>query len=208
MKRSGISFVGPMGVMTVALGGMLGACGHPAPATNTGTGTGSPPTAEAGLAAFETVRSVLQHPRCQNCHPRGDVPLQGDDSHPHLQNVQRGPDGRGMVGARCTTCHGPVNPPDSFGGHTPPGISTGWRMPTPQERLAFVGVALGALCEQIKDPAHNGGKDMAALRAHLDDPLVVWAWSPGFGRAPVPIARQAFLDAWTTWASAGAPCPK
>jgi hypothetical protein len=49
---------------------------------------------------------------------------------------------------------------------------------------------------------------MAALRAHLDDPLVAWGWSPGFGRAPIPISRQAFLDAWTAWASAGAPCPK
>ena len=151
---------------------------------------------------------MLQHPRCQNCHPRGDVPLQGDDGHPHNQNVLRGPDGHGMVGERCTTCHGPINPPDSYGNHTPPGVGTGWRMPPPEQRLVFVGVPPGALCEQIKDPARNGGKDMAALRTHLDDPLVVWAWTPGAGRTPPPIGRQAFLDAWTAWASAGAPCPK
>jgi hypothetical protein len=151
---------------------------------------------------------VLQHARCQNCHPRGDQPLQGDDGHLHQQNVLRGPDGHGMVGELCTTCHGPMNPPDSYGAHSPPGAPTGWRMPKPEQRLVFVGVAPGALCEQIKDPARNGGKDMAALRAHLDDPLVTWGWSPGFGRAPIPVARQAFLDAWTTWAGAGAPCPK
>ena len=75
----------------------LSACGHPAPVTSSGTGTASPPSRDQGLVAFETVRSVLQHPRCQNCHPRGDAPLQGDDSHPHIQNVQRGPDGKGMV---------------------------------------------------------------------------------------------------------------
>jgi hypothetical protein len=184
--------------------GTLGACGHPAPPANSGGGAAS----GDGLAAFETVRSVLQHPRCQNCHPRGDTPLQGDDSHPHLQNVQRGPDGRGMVGERCITCHGPGNPPDTYGGNIPPGIASGWRMPKPDERLVFVGVAPGALCEQIKDPAHNGGKDMAALRAHLDDPLVQWGWNPGFGRAPVPVPRETFLAAWTTWANAGAPCPK
>jgi hypothetical protein len=184
------------------LAGLLaGACGS---RTTTSTTSGAP---SDGLAAFETVRSVLQHPRCANCHPSGDTPLQGDDMRPHLQNVQRGPDGRGMVGARCTTCHGPANPPDSYGGRIPPGIASGWRMPKPDERLVFVGVSPGALCQQIKDPAHNGGKDMAALRAHLDDPLVVWGWSPGFGRAPVPVPRQAFLDAWTTWAAAGAPCP-
>jgi hypothetical protein len=181
------------------------ACGGRTPSTS-GSGTG--PAAEAGLTAFETVRSVLQHPRCQNCHPRGDTPLQGDDGHLHNQNVLRGPDGHGMVGERCTTCHGPLNPPDSYGDHSPPGVSTGWRMPKPEQRLVFVGVAPGALCEQIKDPARNGGKDMAALRTHLDDPLVTWAWNPGLGRTPPPVTRQAFLDAWTTWASAGAPCPK
>jgi hypothetical protein len=188
-----------------ALAVALAACGAKSPSTTSGAGTGSP---EAGLVAFETVRSVLQHARCQNCHPRGDVPLQGDDGRPHNQNVLRGPDGHGMVGERCTTCHGPANPPDSYGEHTPPGVATGWRMPKPEERLTFVGVAPRALCEQVKDPARNGGKDMAALRAHLDDPLVVWAWSPGFGRTPPPVGRQAFLDAWTTWANAGAPCPK
>jgi len=201
MKRSSLCSV-------VMLAGVLVACGHPAPATSSGTGTASPPSATAGLAAFETVRSVLQHPRCQNCHPRGDTPLQGDDSHPHAQNVLRGPDGHGMVGERCTTCHGPNNPPDSYGAHTPPGASTGWRMPKPEERLVFVGVAPGALCEQIKDPARNGGKDMAALRIHLDDPLVTWGWTPGVGRAPIPVSREAFLSAWMTWANAGSPCPK
>ena len=197
MKRSFIYFVAVI----------LSACGHPAPATTSGTGTGSP-SREAGLAAFETVRSVLQHPRCQNCHPRDDVPLQGDDSHPHPQNVQRGPDGHGMVGERCTTCHGPSNLPSTYGLNMPPGASTGWRMPKPEERLVFVGMAAGALCEQVKDPARNGGKDAAALREHLEDPLVTWGWSPGFGRKPIPVSRQTFLDAWMTWTNAGTPCPK
>ncbi len=161
----------------------------------------------SGLAAFETVRGVLQHPRCQNCHPAGDVPLQGDEGRLHNQNILRGPEGRGMVGAECTTCHGPANPPPSYGAHTPPGVSKGWHMPPPETRLVFVGMAPGALCEQIKDPARNGGKDMAALRIHLDDPLVVWGWAPGFGRAPVPTPRSQFLEAWELWAAAGAPCP-
>lgn len=204
MMRSGIRFA--LLVSVPAVSALWAACGAQS-STTAGSTSGSSP-AQAGLAAFETVRSVLQHPRCQNCHPRGDAPLQGDDGHPHTQNVQRGPDGHGMVGERCTTCHGPMNPPDSYGIHQPPGIATGWRMPKPEERLVFVGVAPGALCEQIKDPKRNGGKDMAALRTHLDDPLVTWAWTPGLGRTPPPVTRQAFLDAWTTWANAGAPCPK
>src|SRR5204862_131747 len=80
----------------------LSACGAKPAASTSGTG-GPASGGPAGLVAFETVRGVLQHTRCQNCHPRGDTPLQGDDGRPHLQNVQRGPDGHGMVGERCTT---------------------------------------------------------------------------------------------------------
>ena len=159
------------------------------------------------LAAFYTVRLVLQHPRCQNCHPAGDVPLQGDDSHAHTQNVQRGTDGRGNVGEQCTTCHGLANPPTVYGAHVPPGSEEGWRMPSEEVKLVFVGMSPHALCEQLKDFSRNGGKDMAALRAHLNTPLVRWGWSPGFGRKPVSVPRAQFLAAWEAWARAGAPCP-
>ena len=165
------------------------------------------PDPAAGVAAFATVRAVLQHPRCQNCHPAGDAPLQGDDSHVHAQNVHRGQDGRGDVGEECATCHGPANPPSNYGLHVPPGASEGWHMPKAEEKLVFVGLAPRALCEQVKDPARNGGKDMAALRKHLDSSLVTWGWSPGFGRAPVPTPYATFVSAWETWAAAGAPCP-
>ena len=160
-----------------------------------------------GVAAFDTVQAVLQHPRCQNCHPGGDAPLQGDEGRVHAMNVQRGPTGHGMPGAECTTCHGPANPPSNYGAHVPPGVSQGWHMPKPDQQLVFVGVSARALCEQVKDPARNGGKDMAALRAHLNDPLVTWGWSPGFGREPVSVPYATFIQAWETWAAAGAPCP-
>ena len=113
-----------------------------------------------------------------------------------------------MVGEQCTTCHGPANPPSSYGAHIPPGAATGWHMPPPEKRLVFVGVAPRALCEQIKDPARNGGKDLAALRAHLDDPLVTWGWDPGIGRAPIPLPREQFEQAFATWSAAGGPCPE
>jgi hypothetical protein len=163
--------------------------------------------AQAGLVAFETMRGVFQHPRCQNCHPAGDAPLVGDAGHIHEQNVLRGPDGAGVAGLACTTCHGAANPPASYGGHIPPGTTKPWRMPSPAKPMVFVGMAPGALCEQLKDPARNGGRDLAALRTHLDDPLVTWAWDPGTGRAAVPTPRADFIRAFETWASAGAPCP-
>ncbi|MFT3772911.1 MAG: hypothetical protein QM820_46590 [Minicystis sp.] len=180
----------------------LAACSDPLPSA-----TQPSQATTDGLAAFEVVRQVLQHPRCQNCHPAGDAPLQGEDSHVHAQNVHRGKEGRGEVGEECTTCHGPANPPSAYGAHVPPGAAKPWHMPPEDMKLVFAGVTPGALCEQIKDPARNGGKDMAALRAHLDDPLVTWGWSPGFQRAPVSVPRDRFLTAWEAWARAGAPCP-
>src|SRR6266498_3847082 len=83
-------------------------------------------TKDEGLAAFETVRAVLQHPRCQNCHIPGDAPLQFDAGLVHGQNVLRGPDGTGASGLACSTCHSTVNPPSSYGAHMPPGAPN-WR---------------------------------------------------------------------------------
>ena len=47
------------------------------------------PDAAASGQAFLQVYKVFTSPRCQNCHPAGDAPLQGDDSHVHMQNVKR-----------------------------------------------------------------------------------------------------------------------
>jgi hypothetical protein len=188
----------------VAFAAALFACSHAQPPAS-----GGAPTREqaAAVASFETVRTVLQSPRCVNCHPVGDSPLQGDDSHVHLQYVRRGPEGRGAVGLPCSTCHGRANPPDSYGPLMPPGVSSGWRLPPPEHKMVFAGLSSAALCEQIKDPQRNGGKDMAALFHHIAaDPLTLWGWSPGYGRKPVPIAHDEFVRAFKTWMDAGAPC--
>lgn len=42
------------------------------------------------VKAFMQVYKVLKSPRCMNCHPAGDVPLQGDDSHLHAMSPKRG----------------------------------------------------------------------------------------------------------------------
>src|SRR4249919_2013113 len=56
---------------------------------------------KASQEAFLDVYKVLMSPRCMNCHPAGDIPLQGDDSHQHTMNVQRGVDGKGMYALKC-----------------------------------------------------------------------------------------------------------
>src|SRR5260370_4400502 len=90
------------------------------------TARAAKPDTNDSRAAFLQVYRVLTSPRCQNCHPAGDSPLQGDDSHVHLQNVTRGKDGRGVYGMRCDTCHQATNLP---GAHLPPG-SPKWALPS------------------------------------------------------------------------------
>src|SRR6516165_12319539 len=66
-------------------------------------------TRETGLAAWQQVYSVLTYPRCINCHTATNYPQQGDDRHPHLFNVVRGPQGKGVPGLNCVTCHQSAN---------------------------------------------------------------------------------------------------
>lgn len=162
------------------------------------------PRADA-LDAWQTVYAVLQHPRCLNCHPAGDRPLQGDASTPHGQNVRRGPDGGGLFAMRCTTCHREENNPDA---HQPPGAPN-WHLPHPDMPLVFEGLSSGALCRQLSDPARNGHKSPAQLLAHVaDDELVGWGWHPGPGRVPVPIAREELVAAFRAWIAGGCQCPE
>ena len=166
----------------------------------------APASQEEGLAAFETVRAVLQHPRCQNCHIPGDAPLQFDDGRVHGQNVLRGPDGNGAPGLACATCHGTANPPASYGAHTPPG-APGWHLPPPERKMVFIGLSSGDLCRGLKDERANGGKNLDALLEHVDkDKLVLWGWSPGLGRDPVSISHDTLVAKFRQWVAAGAPC--
>ena len=161
-----------------------------------------------GVAAFEAVRAVLQHPRCQNCHIPGDAPLQFDAGLPHALGVVRGPEGRGAPGLPCATCHGAANPPASYGAQMPPGAPN-WHLPPPERKMVFIGLPSGELCRRLKDQKENGGKDLAALLHHMrDDALVLWGWSPGVGRAPVSVPHEELVAKLEQWIAAGAPCPQ
>ena len=165
--------------------------------------------AEAGRAsqAFEVVRSVLQNPRCQNCHIPGDAPRQHDASLRHDINVQRGPAGLGATAMECPVCHGTQNLPESYGLHVPPGAPA-WRLPPPEMKMVFIDLSPGQLCAVIKNPRTTGGKDLPAMLVHIrDDKLVGWGWNPGLGRQPVPVPRERFVAAFQEWMSLGAPCP-
>ena len=156
-------------------------------------------------AAFLQVYRVLTSPRCQNCHPPGDAPLQGDDGHEHLQNVKRGKDGHGVYGMHCDACHQAKN---LAGEHMPPG-NPKWALPLPEQKMVFVGRSPGELCRQLKDTKQNGGRTLAMLLDHVaNDDLVGWAWNPGDGRTPPPLSRVETAAQMKVWVEGGAACPE
>jgi hypothetical protein len=156
---------------------------------------------QRAVALFTEAGKVIQHPRCVNCHPAGDRPMQGEDSHPHQPLVVRGDDGLGAIGMRCTTCHGPAN----FDHGRVPGHPT-WHI-APIE-MAWGGKSLREICEQIKDPKRNGGKSMEQLVEHMaEDTLVGWGWAPGVGREPAPGTQKEFGELIRAWVESGASCP-
>ena len=159
----------------------------------------------AARAAFLAAYTVFMHPRCMNCHPAGDVPLQGDDSHLHTQNVQRGSIGMGKYALKCTNCHQLENVP---GENMPPGAPL-WHMPPAQMKMVFQGKSAGELCRQLKDPKLNGGHSVAGAIEHLEkDPLVLWGWSPGDGRNTPPLSHAEFVRRMQEWVQNGAACPE
>jgi mono/diheme cytochrome c family protein len=163
------------------------------------------PDENASRDAFLQVYRVLTSPRCQNCHPAGDSPLQGDDSHVHIQNVKRGKDGHGVYGMRCDTCHQATNLP---GAHMPPG-NPKWSLPKPELKMVFVARSPAELCNQLKDPKRNGHRTLSDLLDHIaNDDLVGWGWNPGDGRTLPPLSRPDTVAQLKIWIEGGAACPK
>ncbi len=154
--------------------------------------------------AFMSVYKVLMSPRCMNCHPSGDAPLQGNDSHIHTMNVKRGIDGKGLYSERCSNCHQAEN---TAGLHMPPG-NPKWGLPPAHMRMVFQGRTPRQLALQLIDPKQNGGRTKAQLIDHMaNDDLVGWAWHPGDGRTLPPMSRPAFAAQVRLWIAKGAYAP-
>jgi hypothetical protein len=165
------------------------------PAPNSAAGDGT---------LFTAFVPVLRHPRCMNCHSKGDFPRQGDDGHQHTMNVRRGPDGHGVTAEKCSTCHQDHNLP---GEHLPPGAPH-WGLPPSSMPMIWQGLTDAQLCKSIKDPKQNKGRNLDQLVEHLtEDKLVMWGWNPGEGRTPVPMPHDEFSAKVKQWQAAGAPCP-
>lgn len=157
----------------------------------------------ASVAAFMQVYSVLTSPRCVNCHPSGDVPLQGDNGQLHTMAPKRGIDGKGLYAMKCSNCHQPANTP---GRHTPPG-NPEWHLPPANMKMVFQGCTPTQLAKQLMDPRQNGQKTIQQLIAHADDGLVLAGWNPGEGRSLPPLSHAQFKEAWITWITKGGYAP-
>ena len=158
----------------------------------------------ASVAAFKEVYKVLMSPRCMNCHPSGDVPLQGDDSHLHTMLPLRSNDGKGVYAMKCSNCHQPTN---LEGLGKPPG-NPNWHLPPANMKMVFEGKTPHQLAEQLVNPKTNGSKTLQQLIEHADDGLVKAGWNPGEGRSVPPLSHEEFKKAWITWIEKGAYAPK
>jgi hypothetical protein len=171
--------------------------------------------ADAGtrsVALFTEAARVIEHPRCLNCHPADRIPTQGDDLHPHVPLMQAGAEGHGPAGMHCRTCHQAANVTtySDDGGAAAiaslPGHSHWMLAPA---SMAWQGKTTAEICEQIKDPARNGGRTLAQIHEHMaKDALVGWAWQPGAGRTPAPGTQAQFGALLEAWIATGARCPR
>ncbi len=161
------------------------------------------PTADESASLFAPVYDVLVSPRCMNCHPNGDRPL-SDHSGVHPQNISRESAESGLA---CSTCHSDHNtelPGSPLG---PPGAPH-WQLPPAETPMIFQDRTVTELCLQLRDPAHNGERDLADLLHHVsEDPLVLWGWSPGGERATPKVSHAAFVASFKAWVDAGGICP-
>lgn len=174
-----------------------------------------PPSAFAGIddkaarsrALFAEIGKLLTHPRCMNCHPAGEHPLQGADHRPHWPPVWRGAADAGIPGTYCSTCHTERNftlhataSYQSIPGHP--------RWQLAPLSMAWQGKSLREICLQLKDKDRNGGRDLALLHEHVaTDDLVAWGWQPGPGREPAPGNQELAGKLVQAWIDSGAECP-
>jgi hypothetical protein len=160
-----------------------------------------PPAKPDSYQLFDPIASVLQNPRCLNCH-QAAAPRQKDTMIPHIQSVIRGADGNGARTLQCAACHQEMNSADG----KVPGAK-GWHLaPVP---MVWEGLTRAQICRQMQDPSRNGNRKTAEeVIEHMKvDPLVLWAWNPGAGRSTPSITHEQFFERLEIWAKSGMPCP-
>ena len=187
----------------LALPGLALAVSVSGAAAGTLAGAAASPPRASSATYFEQMATVLQHPRCMNCHTNGDFPRQADDRHRHAMNVARGPHDHGAASLPCASCHQEANSASGV-----PGVA-GWRLAP--LRMGWEGLSAPQLCRALRDP-RKGAMAPHQLVAHFRTPLVRWSWSPGADlsgrpRTTPPLSHDAFIRITKLWVASGAKCP-
>jgi hypothetical protein len=160
---------------------------------------------ERSRAIFGEIGKLVTHPRCMNCHPAGDHPLQGDDQHEHMPPVWRGETGH--LETNCFGCHTERNV-TLHEAATYKSIPGNPRWGIAPVSMTWQNKSLGEICRQLKDVNLNGGRDLALLQEHVaKDGLVAHGWDPGEGRIPAPGSQEAAGQLVQAWIDSGAECP-
>ena len=165
-----------------------------------------------GLEAWARIYEVASHPRCSNCHVGAEnLPMWSGPSYgrtrAHGMNIQGGESRIGAETVLCSTCHAINTQGGNDGPHMAPQVAMNWQL-APVE-AAWFGRSTVEICEQLRDPERNGGRDFMAIASHLDHDLILhWAWSPGGGREPAPYSLQEHVNDILAWGVAGYPCPE
>lgn len=189
-------------IMVLTLGFCMALAKTPLPQASASEGK-----EKAAALPFDIMMKVLTHKRCVNCHPNGDRPHQGEDSHIHRFNVLRGEDNHGLPGLNCQTCHQAEN--NNFAGV--PGAPE-WSL-APKE-MYWEGLSSVEIAKSMTDPSINGGRTLEELVHHLTEhELVLWAWEPGLDhegnpREKPPVPLEEYIAAVKAWAAAGAVIPE
>lgn len=172
-------------------------------------------TEAQGLAAWDRIHAVVSHPRCVSCHvdERG-IPMwlgkyHGTDR-PHPMNVRSGASRMGTETLPCATCHMTSNAPNTVP-HAPPHSGIPWQLAP--VAFTWFGKTSAEICQQMRDPARNGGRDGPGLVEHILHDVhlngfIKWGFNPGGGRDSAPGTLQQHVDDTVEWTTAGMPCPK
>jgi len=113
---------------------------------------------EENTEPFDKMMQVLTHKRCVNCHPAGDRPHQGEDSHVHNFGVQRGEDNHGIAALRCEACHHEEN--NDYSGV--PGAPEWSLAPL---AMQWEGLNRVEIAKSMLDPKINGGRNLEEIAA-------------------------------------------
>lgn len=161
----------------------------------------------SSVMAFETMMQVVTHKRCMNCHPAGDRPKQGEDSHEHYFGVQRGDDGHGVAALKCGSCHQKSNNLES-------GVPGAPHWHLAPRSMAWEGLSRVEIAQRILNKKFNGGRNLTEIEKHMtEDALVLWAFDPGVNsegvpREKPPVSETDYITAVKTWIASGAKIPE